>query len=435
MKQVVDFESLENVAALPSWVGAGTVENPYQIVNPQDLVALSEFVNAGNTTKGMAFILMNNLDMSGVPSFVPIGGWDVAGVNSIQNNFFSGSFNGNGKVVQNLSIRKDISDKSIFRIGLFGYIKGDDSLKAEVKSLRLENVQLSGYSYVGALAGEARYTLISKVQATGVVSAGQVAGGLIGITYGVSVSGSYTDCNVNGSDYIGGFCGENGNNSTITRCYSQGSVGGNDSVGGFCGINGGLIEQSYVKGGITVAANNNVGGFCGYNTKGKIKSCYTSKVRIIANWYVGGFCGYNDQGGSINSCYTFAEVHADDYAGGFCGKNSYINSFIKNSYSAGSIFTTTVSGKTDGGFLGIQVESAKSDNCFRLSTMNSHNSYGTSKTEAEMKQPGFANVINNKQQPVEWLKDFDGAGAKNNGYPILSFQDSEVTVTTSCEWG
>lgn len=435
MKQNVSVKSSKNVAALPSWAGAGTVENPYQIASPQDLVALSEFVNTGNTTKGVAFILMNDLDMSAITNFVPIGGWDAAGEHVAYSNFFNGSFNGNRKVIKNLSIRKEITDKTITRIGLFGYLNGDSSSKAEVKSLRLENVTLTGYSYVGILAGEARYAIISNVQASGAVSANQVAGGLIGLTFEASISSSFAACSVEGSDYIGGFCGENGVNSVIIKCYSKGSIGGNDNVGGFCGINGGSIEQSYVQGGITISANDNVGGFCGYNTKGKIKSCYSSTIRILANWYAGGFCGYNDQGAVISSCYTFAQVHADDYAGGFCGKNGYPNSLIKNCYSAGSISTTTTSGKTNGGFLGVQVNGAKSKNCFRLSTITSHNSYGTSKKAEEMKKPSFVNLINDNQQPAEWLMDFEGAAAKNGGYPILLFQDSTVAVATSCEEG
>lgn len=427
--------NLNTAATLPCWAGAGTAENPYQIAKATDMVALSEFVNTGSSTKGIAFVLMCDLDMAGVANFIPIGGWDIAGEKVVLGHFFQGTFNGNGKVIRNLSISRDTTNKSVCRIGLFGYLVGEQSALAEVRSLGLENVTLSGNSYVGALVGEARFALISKAYATGTVTGSQVSGGLVGITYATTVKESYTDCNVNGDDYTGGFCGENGKSSLITHCYTKGSVGGNNNIGGFCGINGGAIAESFVKEGITVVGNDNVGGFCGYNIRGNIQNCYASKIRILANWYVGGFCGYNDQGGLISNCYSFASVRADDYAGGFCGKNSYISTLLQNCYSAGSITSTTTTGKTSGGFLGVQGESAKCKNCYRLDSITSHNNYGTSKTESQLKEPNFVSAINDAQNPAAWQVDMVGAAAKNGGFAILRFQDSLVTVTTSCQQG
>jgi hypothetical protein len=168
-----------NVTTL--WMGTGTESDPYQISAAADLKALSTHVNSGNSTKNNFFVVTTDIDMNGVSDFIPIGGWNVDGTQVDLTVHFQGTFNGNGKVIRNLSISKDISDKSVARIGLFGYVKGDSDSNAVLKSLGIEAVNLSGYLYVGALCGELSFATVKKVYATGKINGNTVCGGLFGI--------------------------------------------------------------------------------------------------------------------------------------------------------------------------------------------------------------------------------------------------------------
>jgi hypothetical protein len=58
---------------------------------------------------------------------------------------------------------------------------------------------------------------------------------LLGHNHIGSVSKSYSFADVNGVDYLGGFCGRSYHGS-INQCYSQGSVAGTEYYGGFTGL-------------------------------------------------------------------------------------------------------------------------------------------------------------------------------------------------------
>jgi hypothetical protein len=96
-----------------------TVATAYEICTPADLKALADFVNTGNgnATAGMYYKLMNDIDLSGYASG---SGWDPIGNNSVDSNTrrFQGNFDGNGKVIRNLTINRPTTNN----IGLFGYI-------------------------------------------------------------------------------------------------------------------------------------------------------------------------------------------------------------------------------------------------------------------------------------------------------------------------
>lgn len=420
------------------WAGIGTNLDPYQITSVNDLKSLAQYVNTGNSTKNLYFIIKKDIDMSGVSDFIPIGGWNVDGNSCNSKNYFQGKLDGNAKVISNLSILKDISNSGNIRVGLFGYLVGDTNNRAEIRNLRIRNSNLSGNNYVGALCGQLSFALIENVNATGKVNAAQVSGGLFGINDNSIIKNAYTDSDVSGGNFLGSFCGENGKGSSISNCYSKGSSEGNDNIGGFCGINGGSITESYFIGSV-VAANDYVGGFCGKNSQGSINKCYVGEIRIIGHFYVGGFCGEN-YNAKIDNSYACAEIHSDDYSGGFCGKNDYMNTVIQNSYSAGSIATTTTSGKVDGGFLGIKSNMATLNNCFRSKSLCSHNSYGTAISESDMKGAAFVKSLNNKQTPSPWKIDYSSPDAANNGLPILDFQEpiippAYIEVTTTLESG
>ena len=204
---------------------------------------------------------------------------------------YTGSFDGNGHVINNLTINGNSY------CGLFGKIDHD----SEIKNLGLLNVLITGSGYyVSGLAGVNRGGNITGCYSGGNVAGGDYAGGLVGEShYGDIISNCYSTCNINGESHVGGLVGNN-SVTTITNCYSSGTVAGDYSVGGLVGENGrGSIINSYSTG--SVNGNDRVGGLSGENYYGTIISCYSSGA-VNGDEGVGGFVGPNNYGSIIN-CY------------------------------------------------------------------------------------------------------------------------------------
>lgn len=117
--------------------GNGTQDRPFEISTAEQLYNFSEFVNSGNSLKNKYVELTNDIDMSSIKNFKPIG----FEVNPFQ---FKGIFNGNGYAIKNLEIRRN--DYSLFDenylkydIALFGKLGG------KVENLIVEDSVFDGY--------------------------------------------------------------------------------------------------------------------------------------------------------------------------------------------------------------------------------------------------------------------------------------------------
>lgn len=117
--------------------GNGTQDSPFEISTAEQLYNFSEFVNSGNSLKNKYVVLTNDIDMSSIKNFKPIG----FEVNPFQ---FKGIFNGNGYAIKNLEIRRN--DYSLFDenylkydIALFGKLGG------KVENLIVEDSVFDGY--------------------------------------------------------------------------------------------------------------------------------------------------------------------------------------------------------------------------------------------------------------------------------------------------
>lgn len=97
--------------------------------------------------------------------------------------------------------------------------------------------------------------------------------GLFGYNKGTIKNVGVVDSYFNGEINVGGVCGVNGGNATITNCYNTGTVGGKNDVGGVCGWNtNGTIKNCYNTG--QVSGTTCIGGVCGYNYSATITNCY-----------------------------------------------------------------------------------------------------------------------------------------------------------------
>lgn len=309
------------------------ISGEWLIKNRADLEFLARLVNQPNSevTLDSAFKVVSNIEMqvNGTDlSFSPIG--------QSPKFPFNGNFDGDSKVIRNLSI--DAPESSYQ--GLFGYIKDK---KVSIRNVKLENVNISAKNYVGALAGQAA-AQIENCMVSGTLKGEQGIGGLIGdfndgsltgCSSAVSVSGiksigglagsgsgSLTGCsasgNISGKGYVGGLCGMFSPSATAswTRAYAAGNVNGTDStqssIGGLIGhIQGSSaplpLSDCYATGRV-IGLGTKVGGLVGTNVQGKLQRCYASGS-VKGGKAVGGLIGWNI--GDLDNCYFSGTVEAD----------------------------------------------------------------------------------------------------------------------------
>jgi len=359
--------------------GTGESNNPYRIGTKTDLMAL-----ASNTVDyDKCFILISDIDVGG-QSFTRAIIAEDSDVGVVYNGTaFIGTFDGNGHKVRNFLI----SGGNASYLGLFGYIGTGGS----VKNLGLESCAVSGYNYVGGLAGYVIGCNIDNCYSTGNVysSPAQCVGGLVGyMGNDGAIIGSISNCYttgrvygntrvgglvgknyssihncystgtvISGTTYVGGLVGQAGGNSTISQCFSTSGIsGGTTYVGGLVGDNYGIsINDCYSTGNVSGGSNSQyVGGLVGMNSSSIMDSYSTSKVSgSSGSQYIGGLTGYSY--GAISNCYSTGEVSGSSDSrsvGGLvgeCGGNSTIRQCCSiSAVVGGSMYTGGLVGFSEG---------------------------------------------------------------------------------------
>ncbi len=235
--------------------GSGTEGDPYLISIPQDLVTLANTANSADWSR--SFLMTQDIEMSGVTGFTPIGNSTTA---------FTGVFDGGGHVIRNLYIDRPDTDY----VGLFGHITSGGS----VDSLGIEDGAVTGNDYVGGLVGynSSTYVTVRGCYATSPVTGNNgMVGGLVGWNYG-TVTSCYATGAVTGAAYVGGLVGHN--TRTVTSCYATGTVTGNSYVGGLVGINNSdaTVTGCYATGAVT--GGTILGGLVGASTFGPVTASF-----------------------------------------------------------------------------------------------------------------------------------------------------------------
>ena len=197
------------------WYESHKTEKSYAFQNSDELVGLALLVNGSTGTRvdfeGWTLTLANDINLYGI-AWTPIG----------QSNAFSGTFDGKGHTIEDMS-----ANVTSGYAGLFGNVRGT-----------VKNVQVTG-----------------SVTASGNVRA---AGGIVGYSAGGTVQNCLSKVNISAPQVncpVGGVVGESSNkpndntaSSTVNLCWNEGTVtGGSDSTGGIVGKNS--------KGTVTNCAN------------------------------------------------------------------------------------------------------------------------------------------------------------------------------------
>ncbi|MBR6825875.1 MAG: heparinase II/III family protein, partial [Oscillospiraceae bacterium] len=185
-------------------------EGVYEIRTAQELRRLAYMVNEqGLSPSGKTVRLLADIDLEN-EEWIPIGG--NASADGASKIVFTGTFDGNGHTVSNLSV-----SEGNYYVGFFG-----DLSKAVIQNFGIESGMVTGEGKVGGLAGTIRG--------------------------GVTILNCYNKASVCGKAAVGGIVGmASGADSTIENCYNAGSTGGNGSAAGIVGYYSGSATNTTVK--------------------------------------------------------------------------------------------------------------------------------------------------------------------------------------------
>jgi len=315
-----DYETTADISVLYSAGGEYTItltlvdlDNGEEVLASESIelsvayaVDSAEDLNNVRNNPGADYIQVADIDLNS-SDWIPIGTLGTP---------FSGSYDGQGYKISNLTIDNLDDSTKDSNVGLFGYVQG-----GVFENIVLENVSVIGKTQVGGLVGLLDGGTITNSHVVGDVSVtGQInTGGLVGINYGL-IQESSTEGAVNGSHLgvvgivgsTGGLVGTNTADGEITGSFSSANVvtnaeGGSGVVGytgGLVGFNSAEISRSYATGNVTLtgAYKYYVGGLAGGNTAaGSISESYA--VGTVNGLSPGGLVGRNDAEGIMGNSY------------------------------------------------------------------------------------------------------------------------------------
>ena len=205
----------------------------------------------------------------------------------------------------------------------------------------LNDIEVSGYNRIGGLAGYNKGT-VTGCKVKGTVSGITEIGGLVGYNNGKIINCTSIG-SADGEKAIGGLVGLN--NEEVQDSSSSMRIQGDSRLGGLVGENEDKIVECHSTG-IIEGSDNQIGGLVGINgIHSFIKESY-STGSVSGYEEVGGFIGWHE--GGIVNCYSSASVNGSIEVGGFVGLNHYFG-MIDSSYS----FSNNITGyKKIGGFVG-----------------------------------------------------------------------------------
>ena len=195
-----------------------------------------------------------------------------------------------------------------------------------------------------------------------------------------SADGAYIDnviienVNIKGDRYVGALVGK-AFSITITNCgVIGGTVEGNAAVGGLVGhIDSSDITTSYVELGLVKANVSDAGGFIGeaYNTD--VSRSY-SKTDVETDVRGGVFTACNTYS-NIENSFAIGEVIGRTGVGGFSGRN--VATTISKSYSSAKVTGTTSVGAFIGEFVGNNANNEVKDSFFDTDVSGGTDALGT----------------------------------------------------------
>ena len=331
---VDDLIAIEKNELIPS-------RNTIIIKTAEDMQKLHDYPTAN-------FKLAGNIDMT---AYASGQGWKPV-------EEFKGKLDGRGYTISNLKINRPGEQY----VGLFGKVTAE----ASIMNLTLENVDIVGENYTGALAGtmagnasrivvtprilteeEQRKEPDKRPEVYAQVTGESFVGGL----FGLFSQGNISNCKVtlesiDGREEVGGFVGRY-SSGTIQECYAKvDDIIGQNSIGGFAGLMpaSGTTYMHECVANSTISATDSIGGLIG-----KIEILASNKLEIKNSYSLGTINGESSMGGligyartsdratlEIDSLYTSASVLNKNSTAGGCVGTSNIST--RSSCSVVNVF-------------------------------------------------------------------------------------------------
>ena len=271
---VLVLAMLTCASAETTFEGSGTAEDPWQIATAEQLNSVRNDLTAH-------YILTADIDLSGYENWEPIGAFrslsDAPEDAEIPHPdyAFTGSFNGNGHKISNLTV----ASAQPMGAGLFGCTSGTERGEAYIGNFTLENVNVSGCYLVGSAVGlqfmNCKVTDIT-LQGENKLTGMQGIGGIVGTGFDLISNCSATvNITVMGDDgACAGLIAGGTTMSPIENCQAVGgsiTAEGNATwaIGGICGAPWGAPDikdctASDIVIRVTGEGNRLVGGLLGF---------------------------------------------------------------------------------------------------------------------------------------------------------------------------
>lgn len=268
-------------------------ETNYNIATAQDLL------NIKNNTEG-DYKLTADIDMSGV-SFTPLPD-------------FTGSLDGQGHVIRNLTFNNPNQDQA----ALFATTHG-----ATIEKLGIEGANIVGNANAAAIVGRAyggtiQSCYVANSYIEGRDHVGSITGDMnVNDNVGVTISDCLSDARLKTRSYqVGGLVGV-ANGGTIQNCYFSGTIDGNESCS--AGIISLLDSDDHLT---TVQNNLSAASHIYKGSQDRIIGTAGRKATMINNYAVAsmnigsrgaGFSGTTDAAGSEGETVEYATAKTRDF--------------------------------------------------------------------------------------------------------------------------
>ena len=415
-----------------NYPGSGTEADPWQVSTVAQFDSIRYSPDAAGPGTTTWWVLMNDIDMSAVTNWQPIG-------HTTSIDPWTGSFNGNGYSIKNLTIDTTLSASAHSRIGVWANLGAgdagqlDDDIKV-VHNLVLDNINItiSGVDVpnwnieAGILVGKSAgnigsldveidsITIINSIFTMDVAFLGTsrtaytAIGGMSGISYRAGHIYVDVDISVHTDD----------------REVSVQPFG----IGGIMGVSGNGLRESAFVGRLTFVSDQlgtssgssmPIGGLIGKMdvgaTNDSIVDCYVRSSYLEGDLWIGGLVGsnINQSNSRIKNCYVQLDTLISQWT---WNTSDFDGQLIAQTEATGATWFTCYADTEavlydqtwDGAAFGTYDRSL---NSFSETTTNGQD---TAKTTAEMKLEttfynwDFANI---------WEIDTE----KNDGYPTLQW--------------
>ncbi|QWC19154.1 GLUG motif-containing protein [Halorubrum sp. 2020YC2] len=270
--------------------GNGTETTPYEIETWNHVSATRENLGANFTLAADLSQSTRGYDtvVTGANGFEPIGDRSAP---------FTGSFDGAGHVISNLTIDRPAENS----VGLFS--KLDHA--ATVEKVVIDDANITGNRVVGGLVGR---------------NAGTV--------HNVTMTGNITGTKPNQYTNVGAIVGRHDAAGELVDVNASGSVTGHGNVGGLVGVSRGTVTRAHAS--VDVTADGEIaGGVVGYAFKPSAINHSNASGAVSGGGYVGGLVGYLYGEVTASSASGDTSATSSEVAGGlvgFAGQDSVINS-------------------------------------------------------------------------------------------------------------